>query len=70
MASLPLSPYCTHLASKKSYFNELPPQTDEQVVDGSQHCWCTKTMLAVGPDGDVVGPEDCAGGRECFESRG
>lgn len=70
MASLPLSPYCSHLASKKSYFNELPPRTDEDVVDGSNHCWCTKTMLAVGPDADVVGPEDCLSDRSCFESRG
>ncbi len=70
MSSLPLSPFCKHLTSKKAYFNELPARTKEEVVDGSNHCWCAKTMLAIGPDGDVVGPDDCLADRECYLPQG
>lgn len=63
------SPFCKYLTSKKAYFEELPPMTEEEVVDGSNHCWCAKTQLAVGPDTDPVAPEDCQAERDCFESR-
>lgn len=65
-----LSPFCANLTSKKAYFNERPPQTAEDVVDGSAHCWCARTMMAIGPDSDLVGPEDCVQDRECFEPLG
>lgn len=28
--------------------------------------WCQRTMKCVGPDGQVVGPEDCCDARECY----
>ena len=67
MSKSVISPFCKHLTAKKSYFSELPPRTEEELVDGSNHCWCAKTQLALGPDRDVVGPQDCCEGRTCFE---
>ena len=62
------SPYCIHLRSKKSYFLRRPPMEEADLVDGSGHCWCLKTMLVRGPDGAPVEPSDCRSGRLCFES--
>ena len=64
-----MTDYCKDLASKRLYFTDGPPRTDADVVDGSNHCWCLRTMLALGPDGDVVGPEDCDAQRACFRPR-
>ena len=62
------SPYCAQLRSKKFYFLQRPPMEEEDLADGSGHCWCLKTMHAQGPDGDAVEPADCQAGRACFES--
>jgi len=62
------SPFCAHLRSKKSYFLRAPPMEESDLLDGSQHCWCLKTMLVRGPDGGAVEPSDCRSGRACFES--
>lgn len=63
-----LSPFCVHLQSKKTFFRQGPPMEELDVLDGSRHCWCRKTMQALGPDGDVVDLEDCRRGRGCFQS--
>jgi len=62
------SPLCVHLRSKKTYSLSAPPRTSEDVLDGSGHCWCKKTMMALGPDEERVDPENCRSGRACFES--
>ena len=62
------SPFCVHLASKKAYFLRAPPLEDADLLDGSGHCWCRKTMQALGPDGEVADPAECRSGRACFES--
>ena len=60
--------YCLRLRSKKLYSASAPPRTREDVLDGSGHCWCTRTMMALGPDDERVDPDRCRAGRECFES--
>jgi hypothetical protein len=60
--------YCLHLQSKKTFFLRGPAQAESDILDASQHCWCRKTMQAIGPDGEIVDPEDCGPGRACFAS--
>jgi hypothetical protein len=61
-------PICIHLRSKKTYFLSRPPRDSQDVLDGSGHCWCLRTMTALGPDEERVDPETCRAGRVCFES--
>ncbi len=63
-----IAPFCSHIRSKKVYFLGRPPNTESELLDVSQSCWCRHTMLALGPDGAVVDPADCRAGRGCFES--
>jgi len=65
-----ISPFCRDLSSKKAVFLARPPRDEEELLDASRHCWCGETMQALGPDGDVVAPEDCRAGRACFEPHG
>lgn len=62
-----ISPYCRHLHSKKLGFRTSPPQSEEDVLDASRHCWCRLTQQVVGPDGEITRPADCGRGRSCFE---
>jgi len=68
MSKLRISPFCVHISSKKSAFAARPALTEAELLDGSQACWCTHTMTALGPDRAVVDPDDCRAGRDCFES--
>jgi len=63
-----VAPFCAHIQSKKAYFLGRPPNTEGELLDASQSCWCRRTMQALGPDGDVVDPADCRAGRICYES--
>ena len=63
-----VSPYCTHLSSKKVLVSEGLPMTERDVLDASNHCWCEVTMQTLGPDRDHATPEGCRKGRSCFES--
>lgn len=65
---LKLSPFCVHLTSKRSAFALRPARTEAELLDGSQACWCARTMTALGPDRETVDPDDCREGRGCFES--
>lgn len=67
-AGLRTSPFCVHLRTKKSYFLREPALEEGDLLDASGYCWCRKSMLALGPDGEPVRPEDCRAGRACFES--
>ena len=56
---------CRHLLSKGMYINlDLP---EDQHVAGDGHCWCQKTMEAMGPDKDFVDRKRCVPGRDCYE---
>ena len=61
-----LSPFCGKLRSKKACFLDSPPQENGDILDGSQHAWCDRTKMAVGADHDLVGPDLCREGRECW----
>ena len=63
-----LSPFCVHLDSKKLMLSSDPPQTAEDVLDASRHCWCSVTMKVLGPDDYECHPDDCVKSRGCFES--
>ena len=63
-------PYCKDLCSKKLLVTQAIPHVEEDVLDRSQHCWCSKTQTILGPDRDVVHPEACQRDRACFTSRG
>ena len=65
-----ISPFCCDLHSKKAVFLARPPRDEGELLDASRHCWCGETMQALGPDGDVVDPEDCRAGRACFKPYG
>jgi hypothetical protein len=67
VASREISPFCRHLHSKKLAFRASPPQTEEDVLDASRHCWCRLTQQALGPDGEIVAVRHCRRGRSCFE---
>ena len=62
------SPFCLHLQSKKRFSLRGEPERESDLLDASQHCWCRRTMQAVGPDGERVDPQDCRTGRTCFAS--
>ncbi len=63
-----IAPFCAQIASKKLFFLGRPPQTEADILDASQACWCRRTMQALGPDRQVVDPRDCRAGRVCYES--
>lgn len=67
-ASVVESPYCRDIRSKKYYFLQEMPTREEDLLDSTGSCWCQRTRQAVGPDGEMVHPTDCAPGRSCYTS--
>ncbi len=63
-----VSPFCQDLCSKKILVTPGSPMTDADVLDRSNHCWCSQTMTILGPDREPAHPGDCRQGRECFRS--
>ncbi len=63
-----VAPFCAHIQSKKAYFLGRPPNSERELLDASQSCWCRRTMQALGPDGEIVDPADCRAGRVCYQS--
>ena len=61
------SPFCSKLRTKNFYFLDRPAMDEDELFDASHDCWCNKTMHRVGPDGEMVDPEDCQKARGCFE---
>ena len=67
--SVPESPFCKLLRSKKFFMLEGAMATDgSQYLDSSNHCWCFQTQRVLGPDGGKVHPQRCAPGRGCYQS--
>ncbi len=64
----PESSICDHLRSKRYFFLDRAPQSAADLLDGSNDCWCERTMQKIGPDHDLVHPEDCTAARACFRS--
>lgn len=59
---------CRDLASKKLLVTGALATSAEDVLDASQHCWCTRTAKVLGPDGELAWPADCTEGRACYRS--
>lgn len=64
--SIEISPFCSHLCSKKLVFQQRPPQSEDELMDASCHTWCGLTQEALGPDNDPTDPDYCRAGRKCF----
>ena len=62
------SPFCSELRSKKFFMIGGIATEAAQYLDGSDHCWCFKTQIPVGPDGGKVYPDRCVPGRSCYKS--
>ena len=62
------SPFCELIRSKKWYFLQAPPATEEDLLDASGHCWCEETGQALGPDSELVNAQDCRAGRGLVSS--
>jgi hypothetical protein len=68
-ASAVTSPFCSELRSKKFFLvQESVPTEAAQYLDGSDHVWCFKTQLPIGPDGGKAYPNRCVPGRTCYKS--
>ena len=70
MNEITISPYCRSLRTKKVFFLERPPRNEDELMEASGHCWCSRTGHAVGEDGEVACAEDCVAGRGCFTAYG
>jgi hypothetical protein len=62
------TPFCGDLRSKKLYMTNTIPATADDIYDASGHTWCYHTQMPVGPDGYVVGPDECGPSRKCYRS--
>ena len=64
----PLTPFCGDLRSKKFLTLDVIPAAAADYYDASGHCWCYHTQQPVGPDGELVVPEQCVPSRGCYRS--
>jgi hypothetical protein len=64
----PHLPVCQNLRTKASYIPDLRDEFYMEMHHPYSQYFCLKTLHAVGPDDDVVCPEDCGTHRRCFES--
>lgn len=62
----PDEPICKHLRTKASYIPDLRDEHYMEVHHAYNHYFCLKTLHAVGPDDDIVCPEECTSKRACF----
>ncbi len=50
----------------KGMFTDSPPDPSIQPAN-ERSFWCQHTFNCLGPDGKVVGEEECQPGRGCYE---
>jgi hypothetical protein len=55
--------HCACLRSKEMFYDNGIPLEDR---GSSGIFWCSQTFKPLGPDGIVVGVEDCTPGRTCY----
>ena len=65
-----ISPFCSDLRSKKYYFLSKPAMEPADILDASNDCWCARSGIRLGPDDEIVTPDDCRAGRACFRAVG
>jgi hypothetical protein len=59
---------CTHLRTKKMYYQVYDDGTGTAGTGANANYWCSKTMGVIGPDDGFVGKRECIRGRDCFRS--
>ena len=61
-------PICKHLRTKASYVPDMRDKHYMEVYHPFANYYCLKTLHVVGPDDDIVCPEECTPKRVCFEA--
>ena len=56
--TLPQTPFCGELRSKKYFLLDQLPTEAAHYLDSTRHCWCYHTQQPVGPDGQRVDPSE------------
>lgn len=59
------SPHRCRLIRSKWMFIGAEPDTENRTESGI--CWCVHTQNCLGPDGQVVTPDNCTVARPCYE---
>lgn len=62
----PELPICENMRTKASYVPDMQNQDYMEVHHPYSNYFCLKTLHAIGPDDDVVCPEQCVPERICF----
>lgn len=62
------TPFCGDLRSKRFFMLDRIASEADDYLDASNHCWCYHTQQVIGPDGNIVMPERCIPGRDCYRS--
>lgn len=60
------APVCRSMKTKMLYVLG-PEAVDLTVPSSTAHYWCVQTMRTIGPDDQLVTPDQCCAGRGCFE---
>ncbi|MFQ5641411.1 MAG: hypothetical protein ACE5IR_25820 [bacterium] len=60
-------PMCKSMRTKASYIPDMQDEHYMEVHHPYNQYFCLNTLHNVGPDDDVVCPEDCTPNRVCFE---
>ncbi len=63
----PEIPICQYLRAKASYVPDLQNEHYMEVHYPYDQFFCLKTLHHVGPDDDMVCPEECLPRRRCYE---
>ena len=57
---------CKYLRTKAAYIGDEGCREALAVPSETAIYWCNRTGEPLGPDADLVGPEECAQERPCF----
>ncbi|MCH8125630.1 hypothetical protein IIC38_06680 [candidate division KSB1 bacterium] len=63
----PELPICKSMRTKASYVPDMLDEHYMEVHHPYNQYFCLKTLHPIGPDDDVVCPEDCTPNRVCFQ---
>ncbi len=63
----PHVPICKYLRAKASYVPDMQNEHYMEIHYPYDQFYCLKTLHNVGPDDDIVCPEDCLPQRVCYE---
>ena len=64
--SRPEEPLCKYIRTKASYVPDLQDPLFLEQEDPYHQYYCLKTLHNIGPDDDIVCPEECTSKRDCY----